>query len=132
MPTYQYQCRQCGFETEELQSMSEAPLLLCPRCNTENLMRILGGGAGLIFKGTGFYLTDYKKGTTGGSGTPKKPERKSEEQQGEGKKSEEKRSDEKRSDEKQSAGKRPDEKKSEEKKPEKKEPPKDIGGPAKS
>jgi putative FmdB family regulatory protein len=127
MPTYQYQCRQCGFETEELQSMSEAPLLLCPRCNTENLMRILGGGAGLIFKGTGFYLTDYKKGAAGGSGTVKKQERKSEEQQGEAKKSEEKRSDEKRPDEKKS-----EEKKSEEKKPEKKEPPKDTGGPAKS
>lgn len=41
--------------------MSEAPLVRCPNCNTDNLVRVLGGGAGLIFKGSGFYLTDYKK-----------------------------------------------------------------------
>jgi len=61
MPTYQYQCKQCGYEMEELQSMNEAPLTHCPSCHTENLARIMGAGAGLIFKGSGFYLTDYKK-----------------------------------------------------------------------
>ena len=71
MPTYEYKCRNCGHEFEELQSMNEPPLLLCPSCKTENLVRIMGGGSGLIFKGTGFYLTDYKKTSTStGSGKP--------------------------------------------------------------
>jgi putative FmdB family regulatory protein len=63
MPTYQYQCKFCGHELEELQSMTEPPLLLCPKCNTENLARVMGTGVSLIFKGSGFYLTDYKKST---------------------------------------------------------------------
>jgi putative FmdB family regulatory protein len=63
MPTYEYQCKYCGHELEELQSMTEEPLKTCPRCNTDNLARILSGGSGLIFKGSGFYLTDYKKGS---------------------------------------------------------------------
>lgn len=41
--------------------MSEASLVHCPNCNTDSLVRVIGAGAGLIFKGTGFYLTDYKK-----------------------------------------------------------------------
>lgn len=61
MPTYQYRCTKCGHELEELQSITEAPLKHCPSCNTDNLARVLGIGAGLIFKGSGFYLTDYGK-----------------------------------------------------------------------
>jgi len=61
MPTYQYQCKNCGFEVEELQSMKEPPLAHCPNCKTDNLARIMSSGSGLIFKGSGFYLTDYKK-----------------------------------------------------------------------
>jgi putative FmdB family regulatory protein len=61
MPTYQYQCTSCGHRMEEFQSITEAPLVRCPECNTESLVRVIGAGAGLIFKGTGFYLTDYKK-----------------------------------------------------------------------
>ena len=61
MPTYEYQCKMCGHQMEEFQSMSEEPLKHCPECGTDNLVRVLGTGAGLIFKGTGFYLTDYKK-----------------------------------------------------------------------
>lgn len=64
MPTYQYQCRNCGHELEEFQSITEPPSTHCPQCNTESLLRIMGGGAGLIFKGSGFYLTDYKKTST--------------------------------------------------------------------
>lgn len=64
MPTYQYQCKNCGHELEEFQSISEPPLTLCPVCRTESLVRVLGGGYGIIFKGTGFYLTDYKKTTS--------------------------------------------------------------------
>jgi len=63
MPTYQYQCTSCGHRLEEFQSITEPPLLRCPECNTESLVRVIGTGAGLIFKGTGFYLTDYKKGS---------------------------------------------------------------------
>jgi putative FmdB family regulatory protein len=74
MPTYQYQCRACGYEIEELQSMSEPPLIHCPHCHTDNLARVMGTGAGLIFKGSGFYLTDYKKesGESKGKSKPKK------------------------------------------------------------
>jgi putative FmdB family regulatory protein len=61
MPTYEYLCTNCGHELEEFQSMKEPSLTLCPNCKTESLVRIMGGGAGLIFKGTGFYITDYKK-----------------------------------------------------------------------
>lgn len=61
MPTYEYLCRHCGHTFEELQSMSEEPLIHCPRCNQDTLAKVLGTGAGLIFKGSGFYLTDYKK-----------------------------------------------------------------------
>ncbi len=60
MPTYQYICKQCKHEFEELQSMKEDPLVTCPSCNTDNLARVVGAGSGLIFKGSGFYLTDYK------------------------------------------------------------------------
>jgi len=61
MPTYQYICKKCGHELEELQSFTEPPLVHCPNCKTDNLAKIVGGGGGLIFKGSGFYLTDYKK-----------------------------------------------------------------------
>ena len=73
MPTYQYQCKQCGHQLEELQSFTEAPLVRCPNCNTDNLVRVLGGGGGLIFKGSGFYLTDYKKESKKSSSTKDKP-----------------------------------------------------------
>ena len=73
MPTYQYQCKKCGHTFEELQSISEPPLLRCPNCHTDNLARVVGTGAGVIFKGSGFYLTDYKKGAGKPGGKPKKP-----------------------------------------------------------
>jgi putative FmdB family regulatory protein len=71
MPTYEYQCSSCGHELEEFQSINEAPLTLCPMCKGETLLRVMGGGAGLIFKGSGFYLTDYKKSTPPPAETPK-------------------------------------------------------------
>jgi len=72
MPTYQYKCKQCGHELEEFQSMTEQPLVHCPNCDTDNLVRVLGTGGGVIFKGSGFYLTDYKKDgrASGGSSSP--------------------------------------------------------------
>jgi putative FmdB family regulatory protein len=66
MPTYEYVCTKCGHEMEAFQSMKDAPLKQCPVCKKAGLKRKVGGGAGLIFKGTGFYITDYKKK----SGTP--------------------------------------------------------------
>jgi putative FmdB family regulatory protein len=72
MPTYQYTCKLCGTELEELQSITDDPLTRCPACGEDALARVLGQGSGLIFKGSGFYLTDYKKSTS-----PKKDEGKS-------------------------------------------------------
>lgn len=71
MPTYQYQCKNCGYEFEELQSITEAPLVHCPQCHNDTLARVIGGGAGLIFKGSGFYLTDYKKSSASVESKPK-------------------------------------------------------------
>jgi putative FmdB family regulatory protein len=76
MPTYEYLCRNCGHTLEELQSMSEPPLTRCPRCEQETLVRVMGTGGGLIFKGSGFYLTDYKKASTTPSGTSTSKEKK--------------------------------------------------------
>ena len=60
MPTYQYKCDACEHEFEELQSMKEAALVTCPKCGKETLRRLISGGGSMIFKGSGFYLTDYK------------------------------------------------------------------------
>lgn len=61
MPTYEYVCTKCDHGLEVFQSMKDAPLTKCPACRKAGLKRKIGGGAGLIFKGTGFYITDYKK-----------------------------------------------------------------------
>jgi putative FmdB family regulatory protein len=61
MPTYEYVCTKCGHKMEAFQSMNDVPLKLCPACKRRTLKRQVGGGAGLIFKGSGFYITDYKK-----------------------------------------------------------------------
>ena len=60
MPTYEYQCQNCGHEFEEFQSITAKPLKKCPECKKMKLQRLIGGGAGLIFKGSGFYITDYR------------------------------------------------------------------------
>lgn len=67
MPTYEYACQKCGHEFEQFQSMRDEPLKKCPKCKKPGLKRLVGGGAGLIFKGTGFYITDYKKKSGGES-----------------------------------------------------------------
>ena len=60
MPTYDYICNKCEKVFEFFQSMSDAPLTKCPDCEKQKLRRIISGGTGLIFKGSGYYLTDYK------------------------------------------------------------------------
>jgi len=71
MPTYQYQCKSCGHELEEFQQMSEEALVRCPACGQDSLSRVLGSGGGLIFKGSGFHLTDYRKEQPKTGSTPK-------------------------------------------------------------
>jgi putative FmdB family regulatory protein len=60
MPTYEYQCANCGFEFEKFQSMTASSLRKCPQCGKLSLRRLIGTGAGIIFKGSGFYETDYR------------------------------------------------------------------------
>ena len=66
MPTYEYECRKCGYRFEKFQSMKDEPLKVCPKCENEALKRLLGTGAGVIFKGAGFYCNDYKNKDKGG------------------------------------------------------------------
>jgi len=61
MPTYEYKCNKCGHEVDAFQSMSDAPLKRCPKCHKNGLERLISAGAGIIFKGSGFYATDYKR-----------------------------------------------------------------------
>jgi putative FmdB family regulatory protein len=63
MPTYDYKCSQCKYTFEYFQSMSAEPLTECPKCGG-HLKRVIGTGAGTIFKGSGFYQTDYKNKST--------------------------------------------------------------------
>jgi putative FmdB family regulatory protein len=65
MPTYDYQCQACGHSWELFQSMNDNPVKSCPKCKKRKAKRLLGVGAGLIFKGTGFYETDYKNKSGG-------------------------------------------------------------------
>jgi putative FmdB family regulatory protein len=67
MPTYEYACPKCGHQFEQFQSMRDEPLKKCPKCGKSGLKRLVGGGAGLIFKGSGFYITDYKNKSGGKS-----------------------------------------------------------------
>ena len=60
MPTYQYRCQSCEHELELFQGITEAPKKKCPACKRRSLKRVIGPGAGLIFRGSGFYLTDYR------------------------------------------------------------------------
>ena len=84
MPTYEYKCPKCGAEFEVFQKMSAKPGAKCPKCGTK-ADRQLSGGGGLVFKGTGFYITDYKRagekkpsegGESSSSATESKPAKK--------------------------------------------------------
>ena len=68
MPTYEYVCDACDHAFELFHSMKDAPVKKCPKCKKLKVRRLLGTGGGIIFKGTGFYQTDYKS-----SGAKEKP-----------------------------------------------------------
>ncbi len=59
MPTYQYRCSECGHEFEEMQTITADPITECPNCSGK-VQRVISGGGGFLFKGTGFYITDYR------------------------------------------------------------------------
>jgi putative FmdB family regulatory protein len=78
MPTYDYVCDGCGHAFELFQSMTDAVKKTCPKCGKKKLRRLIGAGGAIVFKGTGFYKTDYRsdsykkgaeadKGSSGGS-----------------------------------------------------------------
>jgi putative FmdB family regulatory protein len=71
MPTYDYKCTACGHTFDELQSFSAPPLTKCPACKKNKLERLFGGGGAIIFKGSGFYETDYRRAGTNGDANGK-------------------------------------------------------------
>lgn len=77
MPTYEYVCEACGHEFERFQKMSDEAVRVCPDCGQSGVRRRISSGAGIVFKGPGFYATDYRK--------PSPDETKKPKQQSEGK-----------------------------------------------
>ncbi len=73
MPTYDYKCENCGNTFEFFQSIKDEPLTLCPECGHEKLKKMVSVPAGLIFKGSGFYLTDYVKKNSSSTDPVSKP-----------------------------------------------------------
>jgi len=69
MPTYEYHCAACDRSVEIFQSMTADPVEICPNCGEKALHRLISGGTGIIFKGHGFYCTDYKSGSSTASST---------------------------------------------------------------
>ncbi|HEY3322311.1 MAG TPA: zinc ribbon domain-containing protein [Planctomycetota bacterium] len=67
MPTYEYACADCGHEFERFESITAKPNKTCPKCNTKKAERRISGGGGFLFKGSGFYVTDYRKCAAGAS-----------------------------------------------------------------
>jgi len=60
MPTYEYACPDCEHQFEAFQSITAKPIRKCPECGKRKVERLISGGAGLLFKGSGFYITDYR------------------------------------------------------------------------
>ena len=77
MPTYEYECRKCGHQFEKFQPITAEPVKTCPKCKGK-VARVVSGGAGIIFKGSGFYQTDYKKSSHASHAAEKTPEKKTE------------------------------------------------------
>ncbi|MEO0084596.1 MAG: FmdB family zinc ribbon protein [candidate division WOR-3 bacterium] len=73
MPTYEYQCIKCNHHFELFQKITDTPVTTCPVCKGK-VKRLISGGSGLIFKGSGFYITDYKKNPENKEPKPKATE----------------------------------------------------------
>lgn len=69
MPTYDYRCDACGHEFDAFQSIMDGALRKCPKCKKQKLRRLIGAGSGIIFRGSGFYETDYKRSRASGGGS---------------------------------------------------------------
>ena len=75
MPTYEYICDNCQHQFEKFQSIKAKPIRKCPKCGKLSVQRLIGAGAGIIFKGSGFYQTDYRsEGYKKAAENEKKPE----------------------------------------------------------
>lgn len=98
MPTYEYACPECEHQFEAFQSITAKPIRKCPECGKRKVERLISGGAGLLFKGSGFYITDYR------SDSYKSAAKKDSESSGS--KTESKKSDSKKSDTKKSTAKK--------------------------
>ena len=73
MPTYEYSCKSCGHRLEQFQQMTAKSLKKCPKCGANKLYRHSGSGGGIIFKGSGFYATDYRKNSPSKDSKDKPP-----------------------------------------------------------
>jgi putative FmdB family regulatory protein len=74
MPTYEYECKSCGHTFDVFQNIRDEPVKICPQCGRE-VRRIIHGGTGIIFKGSGFYVTDKAKGAAAKPGGKAGPEK---------------------------------------------------------
>ncbi len=72
MPTYEYECANCDKTFDIFQKITDKPLDKCPKCH-KKISRLIGGGGGVIFKGSGFYATDYPKSKSKDSSSKAKP-----------------------------------------------------------
>ena len=102
MPTYEYECKRCEHRFEAFHAMSADPLRKCPECGRRTLRRLISAGAGLIFKGSGFYITDYKRNGSGKSDSNGSESSPSDSKSADSKSSDSKSSDSKSSDTKSS------------------------------
>jgi putative FmdB family regulatory protein len=84
MPTYEYECKKCSHHFEVFQSMSDEPIKKCPKCG-KTVRRLISGGAGVIFKGSGFYVTDAAPKTTPKTDTAPKTKEETKEEKKKGK-----------------------------------------------
>jgi len=72
MPTYEYECKSCGHNFETFQAITDEPVKTCPKCGGD-VRRLIFGGTGVIFKGSGFYVTDKNKGSSVAAAKDSKP-----------------------------------------------------------
>ncbi len=84
MPTYEYRCEACGHEFEKFQSITAEPVRECPRCGKRRVRRLIGAGAGILFKGSGFYQTDYRSDSYRKAAEKEKPSAKASDESGKG------------------------------------------------